>query len=196
MSAVGPGCVDSLIELDGNGCYTLGCADDIAILICGKFVNTVSELVQEALSIVQQWCDRTQLSINPQKMVIVQFTQKGDLRGLKEPVFSGHILQLTTMVRYLGLILDVGLKWKAQLKNVTNKAYRAFWTRVVHWIYTMVIRPLLTNRSMIWWWRVRCSVSRGELSKLQRLACLAITGAMAMTLTAAVEVLLGLLFFM
>jgi len=27
----------------------LGYADDIAILICGKFLNTVSELLQEAL---------------------------------------------------------------------------------------------------------------------------------------------------
>jgi hypothetical protein len=27
--------------LNGNGYYTLGYADDIAILICGKFANTV-----------------------------------------------------------------------------------------------------------------------------------------------------------
>jgi hypothetical protein len=41
--------------------------------------NSQTELLQEALSMVQQWCDRTQLSINPQKMVIVPFTRKGDL---------------------------------------------------------------------------------------------------------------------
>jgi hypothetical protein len=50
--------------LNGNGYYTLGYADDIAILIHGKFLNTVSELLQEALSMVQQWCDRTHLSIH------------------------------------------------------------------------------------------------------------------------------------
>jgi hypothetical protein len=83
--------VDELIGgLNGNGYYTLGYADDIAILICGKFPNTVSELLQEALSVVQQWCDRTQLSINPQKMVIVPFTRNRDLRSLKEPILSGH----------------------------------------------------------------------------------------------------------
>jgi hypothetical protein len=58
----------------GMPTFTLGYADDIAILIHGKFRNTVSELLQEALSMVQCWCDRTQLSINPQKMVIVPFT--------------------------------------------------------------------------------------------------------------------------
>jgi hypothetical protein len=35
--------VDELIGgLDGNGYYTLGYADDIPILICGKFPNRAS----------------------------------------------------------------------------------------------------------------------------------------------------------
>jgi hypothetical protein len=73
-------------------------------------------------------------------------------------------------------------------ENVMNMAYRAFWTckgtfdktwglkpRVVHWIYTMVIRPILTYSSTVWWLRIRYNVSRTELSEIQRLACLAIT---------------------
>jgi hypothetical protein len=56
--------VEELTGLNENGCYTEGYADDIAILICRKFQNTVSELLQEALSIVQLQCDRTQLSIH------------------------------------------------------------------------------------------------------------------------------------
>jgi hypothetical protein len=102
--------VDELIgELGENGYYTLGYADAIAVLIRRKFSNTVSELVQEALSMVQQWCDRTQLSINPQKMVIEPFFWKRDLRDLKKPTLCGHTLQLTAEVRYLGLTVDKGL---------------------------------------------------------------------------------------
>jgi hypothetical protein len=63
---------------------------------------------------------------------------------------------------------------------------------MVHWNYTMVIRPVLTYGSKFWWPRVRYNVSRTELSKLQRLACLAVTGAMKTILTATMEVLLGL----
>ena len=74
---------------------------------------------------VQQWCDRSQLSIIPQKIVIVPFAQKRDLSGLKEPS-SGHTLLMTTEVKCLWLILDKGLMWKAQLNNVMNKAYRPF----------------------------------------------------------------------
>jgi hypothetical protein len=87
------------------------------------------------------------------------------------------------------------LTWKALLRIVMNKAYRAFWTckaplnktwdlkpTVVHWIYTMVIKPTLTYSSTVWWQKVRY-LSRTDLSQLQRLACLAIREAM--------EVLLG-----
>jgi hypothetical protein len=53
-------------------------------------------------------------------MVILPFTHKRDVRGLKEPTLSGHTLQLTTGIKYLGfgLVLDKGLTWKAQPKNV------------------------------------------------------------------------------
>jgi hypothetical protein len=75
--------VDNLTGLNGNDCYTLGDADGIAILISIKFPNTVSELLHKALSTLQQCCDRTQLSINAQKIVIVPFIRKRDLRSLK-----------------------------------------------------------------------------------------------------------------
>ena len=67
-------------------------------------------------------------SIRLLKTVIVPFARKRYLRGLKEPTLSGHTLKLTTKVRNLALTLDNWLTWKALLKNVMNKAYRAFWT--------------------------------------------------------------------
>ena len=71
--------MDELIRgLSENGCYTLVYADDITLLICGTFLHTISELLQEALSVIQHWCNRTQLSINLQKMMIVPFKRKRD----------------------------------------------------------------------------------------------------------------------
>jgi len=57
--------------------------------------------------------------------MIVPFTRKRNLRYLKEPTFLGHTLQLTTKIKYLGIILDKGLTWKTQLKNMINKVYKA-----------------------------------------------------------------------
>lgn len=172
-----------------------------------KITNTISELRQETLSTVQQWCYRTQLSIDPQ-MLIVSLTRKRDLRGLKEPTLSGHTQQLTTKVIYLGLILDERLTWKAELKDEMNKTHGALWTckgtfgktwdlihRVVHWIYTMVFRSIFTSSCMVWWLSIWYDVSRMELSKVRWLACLAVTWVMKTVSMAAMEVLLGLLQF-
>ena len=138
------------------------------------------------------------------KMMIVPLTWKRDLTGLKERTSCGHTLQLTFGVIYLGLFLDKGLTRKAQLTNVMKEVYRAFCTckgtfgktwflkpRVVHWMYSIVIRPILNNSTTVWWPRVGYNVSRTELSRLHRVACLAITGEMKMTPTAVIEVLLG-----
>jgi hypothetical protein len=145
---------------------------------------------------------------NPQKMVIVPCNQKRDLSSLNGPAHSGYTLQPTTDVKYLGHIMDKGLTWKAQPKNVMSKACRASWTcrgifykiwgvkpRVMDWIYAMVIRPILTYSSMVWWPRVRYNVSMTQINKLHRLTCLATTDVMKMTQRAAMEVLLGLLLF-
>jgi ribonuclease HI len=115
------------------------------------------------------------------------------------------MIQLSTEAKYLGLVLDKGLTWGAQLGKVMNRAYRAFWScrgsfgktwglkpKIVHWVYTMVVRPGITYASTVWWPRVRHKTSRAKLSKLQGLAYLGITGAMKTAPTAAIEVLLGL----
>jgi hypothetical protein len=63
---------------------------------------------------------------------------------------------------------------------------------VIYWIYTTVVRPIVTYAATVWWPRVKFKTSRAELSKLQRVACLGITGAIKTAPTAAMEVLFGL----
>lgn len=53
--------------LSEKGCYALVYVDDMAILNNRNFLQIVSELLQEALSMLQQWCDRTHLPINAQR---------------------------------------------------------------------------------------------------------------------------------
>jgi hypothetical protein len=165
----------------------------------------VSEVLQTALGTVQQWCDRTKLSIGPKKKVVIPFTRKTNIKGLTEPILFSKSIQLPSEVKHHGITLDKGLTWKKQLDKVIDKVYKAFWTcrgtfgktwglkpKVVHWIYTTVMRPIVTYAATIWWPRVKLKISLAELNKLQRMACLGITGAMRTTPTAAMEVLLEL----
>jgi hypothetical protein len=63
---------------------------------------------------------------------------------------------------------------------------------MIYWIYTVVVRPIVTYAAIVWWLRVKFRIRKAELSKMQRMACLGITGATRTTPTAAVEILLGL----
>jgi hypothetical protein len=56
-------------------------------------------------------------------MVVIPFTRQRNLKGPKQPTLFDKIIQITSEVKYPGLILDKGLKWKKQLYNAINKAY-------------------------------------------------------------------------
>jgi hypothetical protein len=190
-------------ELNDNEYYTIRYVNDIAILIIGKFPQTMSEVLQTDLGIVLQWCDRTNFSINPNMMVIIPFSRKRGIKGLKEPTLFNKTIQLSSEIMYLRLMLHKGLTRKKQLGRVISEIYRAFLTckgmfgricglrpQVIHWIHTVVVRPIVTYAATVWWNRIKLRISRAELSKLQRMACWGITGAMRTTPTAANEVLL------
>ena len=60
------------------------------------------------------------------------------------------------------------------------------------WLYTAIVRPILTYGAVVWIGCLRRKKIVKELVKLQRMACLMVTGAMRSTPTAGMEVLLGL----
>jgi len=108
-------------------------------------------------------------------------------------------------VKYLGMILDSKLTLQAHLESKYNKAVWTFWdcqriigktwgitSKIAHWIYVAMIRPMLTHAGVVWWPYVKLGVAKTMLGRLQRLAHLAITGAIRTTWTAAVELWLEL----
>jgi hypothetical protein len=83
-------------ELYGNDYYTTGYAYDLTILINVKFPETVSKVLQTALGIVQRWCDKTNLSTNLNTIVIMPFTRKRDIRGIKQPTLFSKTIRLNS----------------------------------------------------------------------------------------------------
>jgi hypothetical protein len=145
------------------------------------------------------------LSVNPNTTAVIPFTRKRHIKGLKKPTLFSKGIQLSNDVKYLGITLDKGVTWKMRLDKVINKAYKAFWTcrctfektwglkpKVIYWIYTAVVRPIVTYAATIWWPRVKLKTSQAELSELQRIACLRVRVAMRRAPKAAMEALLGL----
>jgi len=79
-----------LARLNEGGVYTQGYADDICLLAVWKFPNTVSGLIQWALNIVEVWCGKLSLSVNPDKFGLVAFTRRRKFPGFVEPRLFGN----------------------------------------------------------------------------------------------------------
>ena len=194
-----------IVLLNKKGFRTIGFADDVFISITGKFLDTLSNLLQSALNLVQNWCTKVGLKVNPNKTVIVPFTNRRKLQGLTEPDFFGTRINFSNECKFLGVILDKKLTWKPHLDTCIKNASRAFWAcrrafgktwglnpRVLLWIYTAVIRPRIIYASSIWWTRTKVQITRLDLNKFQRSILVAVTGSIRTTPGAALEVILNI----
>ncbi|XP_052744507.1 putative 115 kDa protein in type-1 retrotransposable element R1DM [Bicyclus anynana] len=198
--------VDDLIrKLNAKGYTTIRYADDITILISGKHENTLCNIMQNALKLIEKWCTDNELSVNPKKTELILFTnkRKPDLNRL--PKLFNTTLNLSTEVKYLGVIMDQKLNWKkhietkiqrsttilTQCKRMIGKTW-GLKPHIVKWLYETVVRSSMTYACVIWWPRTLLITSQQELQKFQRQACLAITGSMSTTPTTALEVILGI----
>jgi hypothetical protein len=72
-----------LVGLNDQGLCAMGYADDIVIIAQGKFTHPVRELMQAALNEVVKWTTKEELSISPQKTVVVPFTNKRNIEWLR-----------------------------------------------------------------------------------------------------------------
>jgi hypothetical protein len=115
---------DFLWELNSHSYYTVGYADDIEILINGKFLQSVSEVLQTTLCTIQQWCERKKLSINPNKTIVIPFNRKRNIKRLTEPIIFSKRIQLSSEAKNLGVTLDKGLTWKSSWRRLSTRPIR------------------------------------------------------------------------
>lgn len=198
--------VDDLLQnLSSADICCLGYADDLAIVVRGRFAGIISERTQLALNIVNNWCKKEHLSINASKTQVVVFTNKRALQGLKPPVLDGITIPFVQEAKYLGVLFDQRLTWNSHILKVANKASIGLgrcrrmcgknWglsPKMTLWLYTRVIRPMIAYGSIVWWPKTQQAGAIRQLESIQRQACLCVTGAMRTTPTAALEVLLNL----
>jgi len=195
--------VDRLLTLTNDlGFSTFGYADDIVIIVQGKYTQDV---MQQALNVVIKWAAKEGLNISPQKTAIVPFTKRKKTEGLGPLILYGKELEMLDRVKYLDVILDSKLNWNQHLQKIIRKTQNTFalvrrtcgrkWglrPGMVHWLYTRVIRPSILHGALVWWPKVTQKTTKTQLGRIQRMACLTITGAMKMTPTAAMELILNL----
>ena len=200
-------CLDELLtELKQKRIKVTAYADDVVILVTGKFPSTLGELTENAMNIVTRWTTQNGLSINPNKTDLVLFTRRRIIRDLVIPKVNGIELKLSTDAKYLGVILDSKMNWKRNTEERTKKATNAMYAcrrmfgnrwglqpYIVNWMYTAIVQPILTYGCVVWWEAVEKRNQLQSLTKIQRMACIGTTGALRSTPTAGMEMILHLL---
>jgi hypothetical protein len=71
-----------------RGCTILS---PLVILISGKFLSTICELMQRAINCVQNWCGEIGLNVNADKTSMVLFTKRRNFKGFFAPIGVGKI---------------------------------------------------------------------------------------------------------
>ena len=77
---------------------------------------------------------------------------------------DSRVLTLKSHAKYLGVILDSKLLWKQNVEEWVKKATNAIYarkkmlgktwsisTRLMHWCYIAIARPILLYVAIVWW---------------------------------------------
>nr|XP_044248538.1 uncharacterized protein LOC123002436 [Drosophila takahashii] len=139
-------------------------ADDVVILMQGKFPQTLCNLMETALST---------LSSNQAKYLGVILDKK--------LLWAENIADRTrkAAIALFACKKAIGRKW-------------GFSPVIVHWLYTAIVRPILLYGIIVWWHSLEKNCNLKNLHKIQRSAELCISGALRTTATEALNTILDL----
>jgi hypothetical protein len=151
--------INDLLKMNIGGCRAISFADDTALMFSGSNWQQVKCLAESGLAEVKTWLDRHTLTLNMKKSVFMTFspverTIPADIfhNGIKihsdcayryghREVEDSHErgrncvcreLKRVRETKYLGVILDSQLKWKAHINNTCKKM-----KHVIHKFYKL-----------------------------------------------------------
>ena len=208
--------VDSLLSYtrDRIPCDLQGFADDLALLACletpakkgvqGFDADTLREMTQKSLNSINDWCVESGLKLSTLKTHSVMFTWRRNWNFSKPLKVNDTVIEMKDSTKFLGVILDSKLTWNTHIENQCKKAKgilmqcrRAigplwgFTPKTMKWIYTAVVRPLLTYAATIWLNGMYKKKNLTLFNSVQRLGNILVTGALPSSPGTALNIITG-----
>lgn len=145
---------------------SLGYIDDIGILVTGNSTEeNCNNLATIHEAVCRPWADTYGSSFAVTKYQLIHFTRRTS-SNINHPLLlsSSHQVTPTPSVGYLGITLDIKLKWNAQLALIKTKVQKSIgalaslggstWganLQVIHKIYLAVVISRMTYGLSIWY---------------------------------------------
>ena len=139
------------------------------------------KLMQLAINKVQKWATECGLTMSPQKINAILFTNKRKIQNVDLKLMIGtDEIEYTDQTKCLGITLDSKLNWHANINNKIKQAkisihqLRTSISRTLGpspekmlWIWNMVIKPAITYASYIWATKL-AKTQRTKLNRIQK----------------------------
>lgn len=194
-------CADSLVrKLAEANFKVIAFADDFKIIMTKKKNETdfLTSKAIRALRIVTDWCNNTGLSVNPNKVGLVEFYRgRKRIKNADKIDFLGNRLVPTPYFKFLGVFFDRKLNWNFHIEQalekgrktvmVTAQYLRFSWgplPRAAMHIMNQIVVPRVLYGCGVWWHRAQLKRHSEKLDKLQRLMLRMVTGVFHTTPTA------------
>ena len=136
-------------------------ADDTAIMAVGDNVIETTEKLQAAIVEMEKWTNKWRIKLNEMKSVHVDFTYKKI--GHRPVYINHHAVPHGNTAKYLGMTLDVKLRWKPHVKKKQEELNLKY--RKMYWLmnrystlsvynklllYQQVLKPVWTYGIQLW----------------------------------------------
>lgn len=96
-------------------------ADDVAVIITAKHLEEINKIFEETFERIQHWMNTVGLKLAEQKIEAVLVTNRKTVE-LITLTASDHTITLQPFIRYLGVMIDAKLNFKAHIEHVSRKA--------------------------------------------------------------------------
>lgn len=191
-----------LREEFGPDVYLVGYADDVVLVIGGRWMNSDrrrgqvgrGEIAERVLRRIDEVGISVYLKFNSaktQRMEIAALNNNGTRKNLGRPnnvTMNGEVVKVVSTMKYLGIMIDDRLNWGPHIKYVKQKV-RQFQRRlmtvakanygmsptIVRQIYEGAIEPACTYLASVWGHRATNVKEQDRLESIQRPSLLAMT---------------------
>ena len=184
---------DLLTNLEKSDTDELAYADDLAMIIAGQTKAEVKHRVEQAIDVVENWCQSAKLKISTEKS---QLLNVGRLDFDLEILIDKVEVERVASLKYLGVMIDKSMKWMDHLNMVSKKVDKCIKTfnfmkfmnplmsiDSLRVLYNQLMVPIVSYGSKVWYEDIKFKYQRKLIEGFQRKTLLSLSKAYRTTST-------------